>query len=190
MFKNLTDHINKFVPLTEEEQGLLHARLVHKRLSKNEYLLEQGQICRANYFILKGCLRLYFLKDNGNKQIIMFAIENWWMTDYMSFLQKLPSGYFIQAVEDTDVACIEDSVQEELFAEVPKLEKYFRIVLEKFHSASLMRLQYIYDKSPEDRYHHFVRSFPSFVQRIPQYMLASYLGFTPEFLSKIRGKNG
>ncbi len=188
MFKNLTDHIASFVSLNEDEQEILVSYLKHKRLKKNGFLLEEGQVCHGNYFILKGCLRLYFIKDNGNKQIIQFAIENWWMTDYTSFEQKIPSGFFIQAIEETEVAYIESNAQYDLFDRVPKIERYFRLILQKYHSASLMRLQYIYDLTPEDRYRHFHGLFPQFVQRIPQYMLASYLGFTPEFLSKIRAK--
>lgn len=131
---------------------------------------------------------MYVNTDQGTEQIIQFAIDNWWITDYMSLDHQQPSVFSLQAVEDSNIAIIHQSVQEELFNRVPQLERYFRIILQRAFAAYVMRIHYIFNESGEERYRHFNASFPEFVQRIPQYMLASYLGFTPEFLSKIRGK--
>ncbi|MBE9464273.1 Crp/Fnr family transcriptional regulator [Dyadobacter subterraneus] len=188
MYENLIRHIQRFVSLNEEEQIILKSYLKFETVKKKQFLLEEGQVCHANWFIVKGCLRSYTLKENGNKQMVQFAIENWWLTDYFSFEQKKASNLFIQTVEDCELISIDDRIQDEVFAKIPQLERYFRLILQKSFAASLMRLQYMFNLSPEERFHHFNNNFPSFIQRVPQYMLASYLGFTPEFLSKIRAK--
>ncbi|SFE06961.1 cAMP-binding domain of CRP or a regulatory subunit of cAMP-dependent protein kinases [Chitinophaga sp. CF118] len=184
----LLNHIQKFVSLSEEEQEILQSYIVCQEVNKKDYLLRQGQVCMANYFILKGCFRLYYMNDNGIEQILHFGIDNWWISDYDSLEKETPSEFFLQAVEHARIAVLKKSVQEELFTKIPKMERYFRLVFQKAYTASQQRIKYIYTFSGEERYHHFNKSFPGFVQRIPQYMLASYLGFTPEFLSKVRAK--
>ena len=186
MYSNLLTHINRFVKLSAEEEDMLSSYLNLAVLKKKEYLLEEGKICTANYFIQKGCFRTYFINEKGTEQILQFGIENWWITDYTSLESQSPSNFFIQAIENAEIVVLEKNIQEILFQKIPKLERYFRIILQKSYSASQLRIKYIFSLSGEERYHHFNNSFPEFVQRIPQYMLASYLGFSPEFLSKIR----
>jgi len=186
--ENLLVHIRKFVSLSEEEEEILSPYLKEKSLKKKDYLLKEGQICMANHFVAKGCLRMFYITEEGNEQMIQFAIDNWWMTDYMSFDSQKPSQFNIQAVENSEIIFLEKKTLEELFTRLPKLERYFRIIVQKAYAASVMRLRYIFTQSGEERFHHFNKSFPEFVQRVPQYMLASYLGFSAEFLSKIRAK--
>lgn len=186
MYKVLFNHINRFVDLSDDEQDTLASLLKSFSLKKKSFLLEQGAVCRANYFVVKGCLRLYFIDIKGVEQTTQFGIENWWITDLSSFLFQKPSEFFIQAAENTEVIAIEHHNYDEMFARIPKIEKYFRLVLQKTHQASQRRIMFLYSFTAEERYRHFNSLFPEFVQRIPQYMLASYLGFTPEFLSKIR----
>jgi CRP-like cAMP-binding protein len=186
--EELFRHVSKFVLLEKHDKNAIESYITRKALKKKDHLFKEGQICSANYFVLKGCLRLYYITEQGTEQIVQFAIDNWWLTDYMSFDSQKPSQFNIQAVEATDVIVLEKKMQEELFAKVPKMERYFRIILQKAFAASVMRLRYIFTQSGEERFHHFNDSFPEFVQRVPQYMLASYLGFTPEFLSKIRAR--
>ena len=133
-------------------------------------------------------MRLYFINRNGQEQITLFGIENWWITDYSSLETGKPSSYYIQAIEDSEVISLDKKTLEELLVKVPKMERYFRLILQKAYAATMRRFEYVRDQTDEERYRHFVALFPGFVQRIPQYMLASYLGFTPQFLSKIRGK--
>ena len=190
MHNNLLAHIRKFVPISEDEAAVLESCTQVLQVKKKQQLLKEGQICTTNYFVIKGVLRLYALTDRGTEQIIQFAIDNWWLSDYMSFDKQTPSGFYIQAVEDTELLCLDRSTQEQLFKKVPQLESYFRIVFQRAYAASLVRIQYIFCLTKEDRYHHFNNAYPEFVQRIPQYMLASFLGFTPEFLSKTRAKKG
>jgi len=188
MYSALYNHINRFIDLSTDEKEILASLLKSFSFKKKAFLLEQGQICKANYFVVKGCLRLYFIDIKGAEQTTQFAIENWWITDLTSFLFQKPSEFYIQAAENTEVIAIEQHHYEEMFDKLPKIERYFRLILQKNHQASQRRIMFLYSFTAEERYHHFNGLFPGFVQRIPQYMLASYLGFTPEFLSKIRAK--
>ncbi|WP_448697756.1 Crp/Fnr family transcriptional regulator [Mucilaginibacter sp. AW1-3] len=188
MYPELLEHIKRFVPLTADEEQLLCAKIEHKTLKKKEYLLQAGKLCRGSYFVVKGCLRLYFVNDKLNEQIIQFAIENWWMADYDSLLNKQPSHCYIQAVEPCELLYLAEKDQAELFEQIPKLQTYFRIIIQKAYVASQRRIGFIFNQTDEERYRHFAKLFPGFIQRVPQYMLASYLGFTPQFLSRIRAK--
>ena len=184
----LIQHIRKFAPLADADIQTL-STLIHPKTIPNKTILSRaGEVCHEKYFVIKGCLRLFIHTDEGNEQIIQFAIDNWWMTDYMSFEMQKPSTFTIQAVEPSQLLVITKTALEELLAKVPTLERYFRLIVERAYAASLTRIHFIYNQSGEERYKHFSRLFPEFVQRVPQYMLASYLGFTPEFLSKIRAK--
>ncbi|MCX2475458.1 Crp/Fnr family transcriptional regulator [Pedobacter sp. MC2016-05] len=188
MYQALFTHINKFIGLSSEEEDILTSLLKSFSFKKKAYLLEEGETCRANYFVVKGCLRLYFTDIKGTEQTTQFAIENWWISDLTSFIFQKQSDFFIQAAEQTEVIAIEHHHYQEKFEKLPKLEKYFRLIYQKLHQASQIRIKYLYSQTAEERYTNFNKLFPEFVQRVPQYMLASYLGFTPEFLSKIRAK--
>jgi CRP-like cAMP-binding protein len=190
MYAPLLAHIARYVALTEAETDVLQSHLKHQTIARKDYLLTEGQVCPANYFVLQGCLRTYLITERGSEQTVQFSIENWWLTDYASLDTQTPSQFFIQAVEHTEVAVFDRHAQEEVFKRLPQLERYFRILLQKSAAAALFRIKVLFSLSGEARYHHFNNAFPEFVQRVPQYMLASYLGFTPEFLSKIRAKVG
>lgn len=184
----LIEHIRKYVPLQETDIALINKQLAIASLKKKDFILTSGNTCPANYFVVKGCLRLYFINHKEQEQITHFGIENWWITDYDSLDTKKPSHFYIQAIEDAEIIALDRHVQEELCKAIPQLETYFRKVVQRAYAAAQRRIEYIYGYTDEERYHLFNNSFPAFVQRIPQYMLASYLGFTPQFLSKIRAK--
>lgn len=188
MKDNLIAHINKFVELDQDEIQHVCDSVNVLAVKKKHFILKADDIYKANYFVSKGCVRLYFINRNGNEQITQFAIENWWITDYTSFETGKSSVYYMQAIEDAEVISISKKAYDELLLKVPKMERYFRILFQIVHTASMRRFEYFRDQTDEERYRQFVSLFPGFVQRIPQYMLASYLGFTPQFLSKIRGK--
>jgi CRP-like cAMP-binding protein len=133
-------------------------------------------------------LRLFFINEKGIEQTIQFALENWWLSDYTAFSSQSPSGFYIQAIEKSEIYALDFTVQEELFQQFPQMESYFRIVHQRAHAAAQFRIKMLYNFSREELYHHFNNSYPEFVQRIPQYLLASFLGFTPEYLSEIRNK--
>lgn len=187
-YEPLFAHIRKFAPLRAADEAVLARSLKTISLKKKQHLLQEGQVCMANHFVAKGCLRLYMVDDTGNEQTLQFGIENWWLTDHLSAETGKPSAFYIQAVEASEIIYMEKAGQEELFTRIPALERYFRLVFQRAFAATTMRFRYVFTQSGEERYWHFAKLFPGFVQRVPQYMLASYLGFSAEFLSKIRAK--
>ncbi len=182
----LIEHIRKFVDLDDQEAATVTSYFREESFRKKSLLLEEGQICTAQYFVLKGCLRIYIINEKGNEQTLQFGIENWWITDYMSLQTEKPTHFYIQTVEHSEILSIDKNSFEELLVRVPRMERYFRLMLQKSIGASQMRIKYLYTQSAEERYHFFNNLQPEFVQRIPQYMLASYLDFSAEFMSKIR----
>lgn len=186
MYLSLLEHINKFVKLDHDESNTLLTYLDHHNVKKKAHLLEEGQTCNAQYFIVKGCFRQYIINEKGSEQTIQFGIENWWMTDFLSFQNHAPSNFYIQAIENAEVIAIEKEALEDLLVRVPKLERYFRLCMQKSFGAAQIRIKYLFTMSAEERFWHMNNLFPEFVQRVPQYMLASYLDFSPEFMSKIR----
>ncbi|MBT1704923.1 Crp/Fnr family transcriptional regulator [Chryseosolibacter indicus] len=181
-------HIAKFAEVNDKEFSKILTFFQVQKVKKKENLLVEGHICTTNYFVLKGCLRKFFVNTKGVEQTTEFAIENWWITDLVAYEHKLPSEFYIQAVENAEVLSIENSTEATLLSEFPVMERYFRFIYQRAYAASQMRMKYLYDLSKEEFYHHLNDHYPEFVQRIPQYLIASYLGFTPEYLSEIRAK--
>lgn len=181
-------HLDKFITITDEDFALILDYFEVRSFGKKQNLLEEGQICRQNYFVLKGLLRKFFINEKGIEQTTDFALETWWMSDNFSFERKTPSDFSIQAVEKSEVLSISNDSQEKLLNDFPIMEKYFRIVYHRAFAANQRRVKYIFSYSKEDFYFSLVKQYPDFVQRVPQYLIASFLGFTPEYLSEIRKK--
>ncbi len=181
-------HLKKFTEIKEEDFPVIMAFFQIVKVRKKANLLTEGQICKSNFFVLKGCLRKFFVNDKGVEQTTEFAIENWWMTDNMAYEHQLPTEFYIQAVENTEILVIEAHAQEKLLAQYPELERYFRFVYQRAYAAAQMRMKYLFSLSKEAFYYQLENKHPEFVQRIPQYLIASFLGFTPEYLSEIRAK--
>ncbi|HSF54953.1 MAG TPA: Crp/Fnr family transcriptional regulator [Algoriphagus sp.] len=182
-------HINKFTTISDEEYAdILHFFQIQSK-GKKENLLDEGSICNSNYFVLKGILRKFFINEKGVEQTTEFAIENWWMTETFSYLNQAPSEFYIQAVEPAELLVIHRDAYNTMLATHPLMEKYFRCVYQKAYGASQMRIKFLYNYSREELYHFFRKTQPEFLQRVPQYLIASYLGFTPEYLSEIRKKS-
>ncbi|SMD33087.1 cAMP-binding domain of CRP or a regulatory subunit of cAMP-dependent protein kinases [Reichenbachiella faecimaris] len=184
--QKLFEHIKKFSQVSDSDLKLIESVTSKKVYDKKDHLLTAGHRCHFKYFILSGCMRSYFMNNKGGEQIVNFGIEDWWMTDYDSFVNEDISHLNIQALEQCEVLRLSRSDFDHVVATSAGLNTYFRVILEKRHIADQRRIQYMFNMSGEEIYDHFNRSNPDFVQRVPQYMLASYLGFTPEFLSKIR----
>ncbi|UOQ65033.1 Crp/Fnr family transcriptional regulator [Hymenobacter volaticus] len=143
----LLAHIARYVALTPTEADLLQTYLTRQTIARKEHLLSEGQVCTANYFVLRGCLRTYLVNEKGSEQTILFGIENWWLTDYASLDMQTPSQFFIQAVETTEVVLFEKRVQEEVLRQLPQLERYFRILLQKSAAAALFRIKFLFSLS-------------------------------------------
>ncbi|RYE53635.1 MAG: Crp/Fnr family transcriptional regulator [Sphingobacteriales bacterium] len=186
--ESLRDHIAKFIGKEDLDFAGIFEYFTAISVDKKKNLLNEGKICRDNYFVNKGCLRMFFINERGVEQTIQFALENWWLSDYTSFSSQKPSDYYIQAVEKSEVLTLNHSSQDKMLKQFPQMERYFRIMHQRAHAASQFRIKSLYELSSEQRYYQFSDRYPEFVQRIPQYLLASYLDLTPEYLSEIKSK--
>ncbi|RYY60471.1 MAG: Crp/Fnr family transcriptional regulator [Chitinophagaceae bacterium] len=190
MHEKLLAHISRFVDLTHGEQQLLAASMEYRAIPKRKILLKPSQVCTSLYFVVSGSLRLYSMKSNGAEQILQFGLADWWICDYQSLENGTVSGYYIDAVDDAEVLVLDLRTRNELFDRIPMFERYFRLLMQRGYAAGIKRVSYFLTGSREEMYLQFVRLYPEFAHSVPQYMLASFLGMTPEFLSKIRGKKG
>lgn len=188
MFELLFQKFDEKVQLTPEEKELCKAFFQPKKLRKRQYLLQEGDPCRYIAFVEKGMLRSYSIDEKGSEHIIQFAFEGWWIADQYSFLTGEPSIYNIDALEDCELLLLSRSGEEELMEKVPKVERYFRLLLQGNVIATQRRLVSSLSQPAEKRYHDLVESCPTIPQRVPQHMMASFLGITPETLSRIRKK--
>ncbi|NHA06952.1 Crp/Fnr family transcriptional regulator [Mucilaginibacter sp. HC2] len=190
----LIQHIQKITSDSGVDGDAILPFFETKIFKKKDILQEEDKRCLWYFFVIKGCLRLYFTDYNGVEQTMQFALENWWMTDLNAFRSGQRSGYTIQALEATEVLAITAANYELLMAKFPITESYFRLIYERAYAASLLRIRMI-SRMPKDEFYELFQSrYPEFIQRIPQKVLASFLGFTPEYLSelrkhKVKGKN-
>lgn len=184
----LIDHIKTSIELSEVEASDILSFFEYQSHKKKETLLPSGKLCDKLFFVEKGCLQLYFIDGLGNHKTTQFAMENWWLTDFLAFQRQRPSDFYVEAVEKSKVLSISFSKHQELLDKHPKMEKYFRTIYETAYGAALIRIKFMNSLSKEEMFCMFRDSFPEFVQRVPQYLLASFLGLTPEYLSEIKKK--
>lgn len=184
ILQNLKRHID----LTEEEKEIFSSSLKSKKVKRHQFLGEEGEISRYQNFVTKGCLRSYYVDENGFEHNVQFAIEDWWIGDMASFLTKKPGSLYIEALEDSEVLQLDNPTMEDLYIKIPKLERFFRILLQNAFISFEQRIISVISKTAEERYLEFINKYPLMEQRLPQIHIASYLGITPEFLSKIRKK--
>ncbi len=184
----LTLHVRKFTALSDAEERLLGDFFVTREVKRRAHLYEAEEVCSSLYFVESGLLRLHSVDENGAEKTLQFGLEGWWIGDLDSFARTIPSVFSLQAVETSRVTEITKAKYEPLFDAVPPMERYFRRVFQRGFAAALRRIHINESTSATERYHGFLKAYPDFVDRVPQYMLASFLGFSPEFLSKIRGR--
>lgn len=188
MYELFFQKLNEKVAFTPEEQAIIKTYLTPKKLRKKQYLLQEDDVCKFIAFVEKGALRAYTVDEKGVEHIIQFALEGWTISDLYSFLTGEPATYNIDALEDSELVLISKQAQEELMQRVPKYETYIRLQLTGAYIAMQRRLTSIISMPLEERYASFVAQYPNIVQRVPQHMLASYMGLTPETLSRVRRK--
>ena len=186
MFELLKKHLNSRVPLTDEEFNICTKFFISKKLKKHQFLLNEGDVCRYIGFVNSGYLREYSIDNKGTEHIIQFAIQDWWVSDLHSFLSGLPATYNIDALQDSEVFLLEKFERDELLNVCPKMEKFFRLLLESNYVASHQRIVDSLGASAEERYLNFINTYPKLFEQIPQNQIASYLGITPQSLSRIR----
>ncbi len=186
MFESIIQNISRHIQLNEAETSFFISLLKYRTIRKRQFLLKSGEISRCETFVVKGLLRNYTVDKSGYEHVAMFAMEDWWVSDLYSFLTQTPGNQFIDALEDTDVIQIEKSDIERLYIEVPKFERFFRILLQNAYVAHQQRILSSISLTAEEQYLAFIRKYPSLEQRVPQHQVASYLGITPETISRIR----
>jgi CRP-like cAMP-binding protein len=186
MFQSITDNVNKCIHLTESEETLFQNFLEIRKVSKKTILLREGEICQFEAYINKGCIRSYYIDENGFEVIIQFSIEDWWVSDIASFSEHKPSNIYIETLEDCELLVLTPDTKEKLLNEVPKFEKVFRLLVQRNLSATQNRLITTIAKTAEEKYLTFIKLYPTISQRVAQHYIAHYLGISAEFLSKIR----
>jgi len=181
-------YLNKYVDLTSDEETLLLSKSVARTYLKNQYIVQQGDICNSVNFIISGCTKTFFMDAEGQEHVIMFSIEEWWTSDLGSFASQTPSDFNVQCIENTQLIQFTYQHLETLYVEIPKLERFFRKLVERAFVASQKRIIRNFSLDAKERYKIFENTYPRINQRVPQYMIASYLGISKEFLSKIKSQ--
>lgn len=176
------------VPLTDAEAGAIQNYLTPKKLRKKQYLLQEGDVCKYMAFVEKGLLRKYLVDDDATEHIIQFALEGWTIADLYSFLTAEPAHYHIDAIEDCELILISKTAHEELLEQQPKYERYMRLLVTDAYVALQKRVTSFISAPTQDQYTSFIHTYPDLAQRVPQHMIASYMGLKPETLSRIRKK--
>lgn len=184
----LLDNIAKHVSLTPEEQERVLSFTEPLQFKAKTILLKSGEVCTHSYFVTKGILRSYNMDENGVEHVVSFACPGWWIADMYSFLSQRPGQLYIEVNEDAEVLAISRENQEKMYSEVPKLERFFRIIIENSLVASQQRIIDNMSFTAEARYDKFLKKFNHLAHLIPQKQIASYLGVTPEFFSKMKAR--
>ena len=186
MFELLYSKVIEKISITEEEFSICQNLFTPKKLRKKQYLLQEGEVSKYNIFVSKGLLRSYTIDEKGVEHILQFALEGWWTADLYSFFTGETSLFNIEALEDAEVLLITRPSWESLLQQVPQFERYFRILIQNSLIATQRRLMESMSETAERKYLNFRKMYPDSIQRVPQHMIASYLGITRETLSRLR----
>ncbi|WP_158856756.1 Crp/Fnr family transcriptional regulator [Lunatibacter salilacus] len=188
MHELLIQNIKELVHLNEAEALLVKDAFIPVTLKKKQFLLQKGEYSKHMRFIAVGCLKLYNIDETGKEHILQFGIKGWWMNDLYAYLTLKPATFFIQAITDSVVLQVHRDRLNELYNQIHMMDRFFRIKTQNGYVALQERTIHSMSLTAEQRYFEFVRRYRTMEQQIPQYMIASYLGITPEHLSTIRKK--
>lgn len=186
MHPQLQQYIARFVQLTEEETQMVSQCMKFKAVPKKTVLLQAGDVCHFEAYLLKGCIREYFIDKKGAELTLEFAVEDWWVSDITSFEHQTPSTMFIETLEDCEMLMLSRESKDEMLRRVPKLERMFRLMIQRHLAVIQKRLVRTVSYSATDQLEEFLKRYPTLPNRVSQQYIASYLGITPEFLSKLR----
>ena len=190
MYESLIKYFCRYasIPLTENEIASIESVFTPKRFRRRQYLLQEGDVCKYNAFIVRGAMRQYTVDDKGEEHIIRLSIENWWAADRESLMRQTPSIYFIDAWEDTEALLVTKNDLNGLMNNIPALSEWAKNLEVNYAIASQRRLSAAISLSAEERYHDLEKTYPEFLLRFPQHIIASYLGINRDTLSRIRGR--
>jgi CRP-like cAMP-binding protein len=186
MYNNLRSYFEARFPLTEDQFDFIKNQFIHKRLNKGEFLIREGEQARYGTFVAKGCLRQYIIDSRGKEHILQFLPETWWISNPESILNGTPSTYFVDAIEESDLLLIDNTGNQKIMEHIPGFAEAFMKGIQKHAAAKDKRIASSLSASAEEKYMEFLETYPSIALRVPQHMLASYLGIAPETLSRIR----
>lgn len=185
-YEKIFENIGRYVNLSETEKERLAAIIKTSRVKKKQFIIQPGFVCHSRTYILEGAFRVYYLDDDGKEHTVSIGVEDWFVTDFYSYINQEPAMNFAEALEDSIIFQIHYEDIEALCKEIHALSEYFRLTTEKAFAYSRKRVISNISKTAEQRYDEYSEKYPNIVNRVPQYVLASYLGMSPEFLSKIR----
>ncbi|MCG9794172.1 Crp/Fnr family transcriptional regulator [Flavobacterium algicola] len=188
MQHSINNHVKKHISATENDLVLFNNVLNEVTIAKGAYLLQPGHHVTEEFFVVKGCLKAYYMDNRGNKHIIQFAVENWWVGDFDAFYNEGTSSIYIEAVEDSQLLSIESSKLNKVFEKAPIFERYFRILVTEAFISQRKRILSAQEKNTQERYVEFCTSYSNIENRVANYDIANYLGVSPENLSRVRQK--
>ncbi len=186
MFEAINNYAARYISSSKEEISLFNRLLQYKKVPKKTFLLQEGEICRFEAYINAGCIRNYYINESGTEVTLQFAIEDWWVSDIASFHEQKPSRMFIETLEDCEILVLTPDSKEILLKEAPCFERMFRLMVQRNLSRLQERLFQTIATTAVEKYLDFLERYPTIPQRVAQHYIASYLGFSPEFLSKVR----
>lgn len=186
--QSIIQNISKHVTLTPEEQALFLSKTETKIVKAKTILLSAREISKETYFVNSGILRSFYINDNIIEHVLHFACEGWWIGDMYSYISEKPGNLFIEVLEEAEIVILSKKNHQELYQQIPKLERFFRILAENSLVAHQERLMDNLSLTAEDRFEKFCTKYPTLIQSIPQKHIASFIGVTPEFFSKMKAR--
>jgi CRP-like cAMP-binding protein len=186
MHQALREYFARNFDVDDRSFDLIKELVQDRNVKKGGFLLREGEIAKDGIFVVSGCLRSYIIDNKGKEHILQFAPKDWWISDFQSMMNQTPTTYFIDAIEDSEVLLMNANAHKKMLESIPGYAASFQTGIQKHTSAKERRIIASLSSSAEERYSDFLKTYPSIAQRVPQHMLASYLGITPETLSRIR----
>lgn len=186
--KKLIAHFDRYLSLDDQESQALTSRLTERKIKRKQYILQEGDICKYSTYVVEGCFKMYGVDQSGTEHNLLFAAEDEWIADFDSLHKERPSKLFIEALEPSTILQISKGDLWYLYTNHPKFNRHFRVIIEDKYTELQNRLLQTFSTTAYQRYESFLEQYPNLSNRLPNTQIASYLGITPEFLSKIRSE--
>lgn len=187
-FGEIKKYVGRYIQLTEEEEDYFGSLLRLTRIKKRQFVVQPEFVCKYRSYVVAGAMRAYLVDNKGKEHTVVISVEDWWISDFTSYLNQEPASLFVEALEDSVLIQIDYHSEQLLLERVPKFERFFRIITQRSFAFQQKRILSNLSMTAQERYDEFIERYPAIANRVPQYALASYLGFSTEFLSKIRNK--